>query len=76
MTPIRNTLAALLTFFLAVPVGVLTMACVLLLTIAFVVLALPAFAGLFVLERAGVPGARELRESLSETLSDGYGDIP
>lgn len=76
MTQIRNTIAALLTFLLAVPVGVVAMACVLPLTITFFVLALPALAGLCVLERIGVPGARELMESLSETLSDGYGDIP
>ena len=76
MNRIRNTIAALLTFFLAVPVGVLAMACVLPLAIAFVVLALPALAGLCVLERAGVPGARGLMESLGETLSGGYGDIP
>ena len=75
MTALR-TLAALLTFLLAVPVGVLVMACVLPLTIAFVALALPAFAGLCVLERAGVPGARELREAFDEAWNDGYGDIP
>lgn len=76
MNQIRNTLAALLTFMLAVPVGVLAMACVLPLTLACVVLALPVFAGLCVLERAGVPGATELREALDEALNDGYGDIP
>jgi len=75
MTALR-TLAALLTFMLAVPVGVLAMACVLPLTIASVVLAIPAFAGLCVLERIGVPGAKELMESLKETFSDGHGDIP
>ncbi len=73
MDALRN-LAALITLLLAVPVGVLVMVFVLPLVLAIAAVALPALAGLCVLERAGVPGARELRESLSEILSDGYGD--
>lgn len=73
MYALRN-LAALITLLLAVPVGVLVMVFVLPLVLALAVLALPALAGMCVLERIGVPGARELKESLSEALGSYYGD--
>ncbi len=67
MTTLRNAIASVVMILLAVPVGVVAMVCVLPLAIAFAVLMFPTLAGLCVLERVGVPGARQMREALSET---------